>query len=498
MNTKGKFALLGLLMLAVGMLYAIVQSVIAMSGHPRTLFGPPVGAGAMETGGANAIGELLAGHAGNKPHLDAEAAREAQRALEKKPAELPAEPKLVQPESLPQGFILVVEDSAQMASQSSPIYLAGSFNNWNPGDKDWKLTPGSDLKWRFDVAQPESWKKGEGSPLEFKFTRGSWELEELNADLSAPKNRNFPKVDASKLKPGEKPVITMVVAKWGDQRPSVKERQAADPYAPISVQGTLKRLQVLGGGGGAEGADRDCLVWLPAGYDAPENATRVYPVLYLHDAQNLFAKPATAPAEWQVDETATRLIASGACEPFVVVGLPHAGAARLSEYLNVPAIPSVTPGGDKYVEWLVAEVLPRVQHAFRVESRPERVAIGGSSLGATIALRAATIHPEAFGMVLLESPPLRTGSAVAWDQWTTSIATWPKRAYVGIGAAETGDKSDKAAVNQAYVDAAKALDSRMTLAGVEQVFVVGEHAEHTEAAWAARLPKALQFLFPKR
>src|SRR3954462_1648516 len=72
---------------------------------------PPVGAGAGQTGGANAIGEYLA-HGSAKPR--------------------PAPGTMVPPESLAQGFTLLVTDETKLAGPASPMYLAGNVNNWNP------------------------------------------------------------------------------------------------------------------------------------------------------------------------------------------------------------------------------------------------------------------------------------------------------------------------------------------------------------------------------
>src|SRR5215469_16896369 len=67
-------------------------------------------------------------------------------------------------------------------------------------------------------------------------------------------------------------------------------------------------------------------VWLPPGYDNRENASQRYPVLYLNDGQNLF-EPSTsfAGVEWQVDETAERLIRQGQVPPMIIVGIDHGG-----------------------------------------------------------------------------------------------------------------------------------------------------------------------------
>lgn len=479
----------------IGPLAAVVLLVLVIALRDPSsirMVAPAVGAGAGNTGGANAIGEYLAGH---KATHNANA--------------VPDEPNLVQPESLPQGFILVVEDKARRATQSSPIYLASNlYSNWNPGAKDSMLTAQSDMKWRLELAQPDAWKDGKTGPaLAFKFTRGSWELEELNDDLSKPGNRTLPKIDASKLKPGEKPLIEMSVAKWGDMAAGYKPNAGDEPYVPLKVTGDVRRLQIIGGAGGAEAQSRECLVWLPPGYDDPANASTKYPVLYLHDAQNLFAKHDGIPAEWGADETAAKLIADKKTPPFIIVGIPHGGKARLSEFLPVDAIPGAArPAGEQFVQFLLTQIKPRVERAFRVETDPKKVAIGGSSLGAAIALAAAIEHPDQFGLVLAESLPLETGKADAWRAWfdgalarrTADKKGLPARVYFGFGGHEYGKDPSAKDVNDRYAKDIAGFESRLIAAGVPKDAVhvtLDEEAEHTEGAWAARLPGALTFLF---
>jgi len=224
-----------------------------------------------------------------------------------------------------------------------------------------------------------------------------------------------------------------------------------------------------------------------------------YPVLYLHDGQNLFEKPAAAPGEWGVDETAMALVTRGAMRPAIIVGIPHSGEGRLSEYLPVEAVEGVKPEGARHVAWLLEEVMPRVERAFRVKTGPESTGIGGSSLGAVISLYAATKHPDRFGLLLAESLPLRTGRVEAWDGFLNGVTAWPRRVYLGMGGSETGADASQTERNKGYVDAVRALDARLQSAGLgadRRLLVIEPGATHTETAWAKRLPAALTFLFP--
>lgn len=455
----------------------------------------PVGAGWGATGGANGIGELIAGNTGRGTVAVREGAplpRAAATAAAA--AETAGEPKMVQPESLPQGFILVVLDKSGTSNPNSPIHIAGSFNNWNPGDGAYKLTAQSDMRWRIQMPQPSG-----GAPIEFKFTRGAWDKCEIAGDMADISNRKLAPIDISGLREGELPKIELTVEKWSDMRGDQASNQSLDPYRTIQATGTLKRVQVDGGAGTSLGVQRDLLVWLPPGYEAAENARKTYPVLYLHDGQNVFEKLATTPGEWNADETAARLIKEGKIEPLIIVGIPHSGAGRISEYLPVSVIKDVKPQAMRHVAWLVNHVKPRVERAFRVDTRRERTAIGGSSLGAVIALEAFREHPEAFGMVLAESIPLRTGAQVQWEQWLGTFTKWPDKVFMGMGGREALGLADAGAGENKYVTAVKDLNDRMSKAGVSEDrrrLVIDPAAEHNEAAWSKRLPEALEFLFP--
>jgi enterochelin esterase-like enzyme len=474
---------------------------------------PAVGAGAGRTGGANAIGEMLYGRTATGEARETKAAA-AVEVTSAKASDAQAEPNMVKPESLPQGFIIVVEDKAKLATQASPIYLAGSFNGWVAGDLKHRLTPQSDMKWRIEMPTHTG-----GGEFNFKFTRGSWELEELQEDMTPPTNRKLPLIDASKLKPGEKPILEFSVPKWGDQREGFQQREAANPYNPMQITGTHRRVQVSGApsfvppnpaeapGAAAGsiatpvGAQRELIVWLPANYDQAAAAGKKFPVLFLHDGQNLFAEHPGVKSEWGVDEAATALIASGKVEPLVIVGIPHAGAGRLREYLPARIggrLEQAEPAGDAYVAWLAEEIVPKIRSLFAVETDPSRVAIGGSSLGAVIALHAVDKHPELFGVALLESPALRAGSPESWQSWLNGVQHWPKKAFVGVGTKELENQDDGSPENKAYVDASTDLEQRLKKSGAATKLVVDSGAVHNEGAWKKRFPGALEYLFPAK
>src|SRR5579864_7636050 len=102
-------------------------------------------------------------------------------------------------------------------------------------------------------------------------------------------------------------------------------------------------------------------VWLPPRYDAPGTDTRQYPVLYLNDGQNLFDRAtAFGGVEWQVDETADRLIRQEVIPPLIIVGIHNAQSDRIREYLPYRSFnpPVMRPRGKRYPDFVMNEVMP--------------------------------------------------------------------------------------------------------------------------------------------
>jgi predicted alpha/beta superfamily hydrolase len=398
----------------------------------------------------------------------------------------------VSPETLPQGFVVIVTDANKQASASRPIYWASGKNSWNPGDNDYQLSPRSDGRWQIVFEGGEL-----GENVEFKFTLGGWGSVETDPDGQDIPNRTFPDVDVESFKAGEKPVIELTVPRF---RVGGEGHRIAPEYRPLEVTGTVRRLQVAGGAGSAAGQMRDLLVWLPPHYD--QHASESYPVLYMMDGQNLYQKHEGVPAEWGMDETATSLIAGGEVRPFIVVGVPHGGASRMEEYMpgsseSGKSFYGRTPAGDDHIAWMAREVMPRVERAFRVKTGPGNTAIGGSSAGGLIALHAGLTRPDLFGMVLAESPALQL-DAMDLDMVENAKASprVPARVYIGMGGTEHLPGSgfyDTGTMR--HTKAAKALEVALRNRSAVHLEIVTD-AAHNEQAWADRLPVALRHLFP--
>jgi predicted alpha/beta superfamily hydrolase len=237
-------------------------------------------------------------------------------------------------------------------------------------------------------------------------------------------------------------------------------------------------------------------VWLPRGYDDEENAGRHYPVLYLNDGQNLFeAATSFTGVEWQVDETAERLIGEGAVPPMIIVGIDNAGKDRIREYMPHRSMNPMMlrVQGRHYPDFLMKEVMPFVGRNYRVATGPENTGLGGSSLGALIALYTVMVRPGEIGRLLVESPSLWASARQAIRE-SRSVRIWPERVFLGVGTAEAGSGERSRTVVDDVRELAAIL-RRAVLSEKRLRLMIKDGAGHNETAWAGRFPEALRFLF---
>lgn len=232
------------------------------------------------------------------------------------------------------------------------------------------------------------------------------------------------------------------------------------------------------------GNERTLRVWLPPGYAA--NPGKRYPVLYMHDGQNLFDPKTAYSTEWHIDEVADRLAAQGAMREVIVVGVDNT-PDRVVEYTE--CCDSRWGGGkvDGYAAFLAETVKPLIDARYRTQPGREHTAVMGSSMGGIASVAIAQRYPRLFGMA-------GTLSGSFW--WNNGglignvPAGLPVRFYIDAGTALDGVEETRAFH--------AALLARGYRDGKDMLYHEDVGGVHNEQAWASRVHRALTWFFPAR
>lgn len=231
------------------------------------------------------------------------------------------------------------------------------------------------------------------------------------------------------------------------------------------------------------GRSRTLRLCLPPSYaSAPQ---RRYPVIYMHDGQNLFDAATSYAGEWGVDETLAALARDTGFEA-LVVGIDNGGEKRNAEMAPVEHPLIGKAEGPAYLDFIAKTVKPFIDAGWR--TRPERAhtALIGSSMGALISHAALLSHGEVFGRYGLFSPSYWAAPQL-FDATAAAQLPADTRVYLYCGGREGGGMADD--TRRMHRLLARQLPA-------EQLALnIAEQAQHNEAAWRAELPAALKTLF---
>ena len=243
---------------------------------------------------------------------------------------------------------------------------------------------------------------------------------------------------------------------------------------------------------------RDVMVYLPPQYFDPAcNEDARFPVLYLHDGQNLFdGKTSYIPGRtWRADTTADELTLAGEMEPVILVGVANTGLRRMAEYTPTRDFKMGGGEGRTYGRLLMEELKPFIDETFRTKPAAEYTALGGSSLGGLISLYLGLENPSVFGRLAVMSPSLW------WDhrsifQFFHGTEVRPEfkilKIWMDMGTAEgVRHVRDADLLYQMLVE-------RGWQTGTNLMYEKVEGAVHDENAWADRFGDVLRFLFAPR
>lgn len=333
------------------------------------------------------------------------------------------------------------------------VYITGGIEplgNWDPAKV--KMTYRGDHTWAKEIiiSAPAS--------IEYKYTLGSWEREGANANGLALANLVATISKDTTIKDS-----ILFWTKGGRQR--VNQGQ---------ITGTVKYHRGLKGDGIA---NRDVIVWLPPGYASAK--TKRYPVLYMHDGQNIF-DPVTSSfgVDWSIDETADNLIKKHTISPLIIVGIYNT-ADRMQEY---------TPGekGTAYMNFVLNTVKPLIDSSYRTMPDRAHTMVGGSSAGGLISFMLTWEHPNVFSKAICMSPAFKFRD---FDYVKVVRETKGKKdVFFYLDNGGVGLESQLQPGIDEMISQLKAEGYRE---GRDFVFVKDPAAKHFEADWAKRFPRAL-------
>ncbi|WP_422355956.1 alpha/beta hydrolase [Roseivirga pacifica] len=228
--------------------------------------------------------------------------------------------------------------------------------------------------------------------------------------------------------------------------------------------------------------NRQIRVYLPPEY---EGSAKSYPVLYMHDGQNLFDNATSFVGEWGVDEILDSLYYSAGLE-LIVVGVDNGGANRIHELTAWNHEKYGKAEGQAYMSFIVSTIKPYVDEHYRTKPGRSNTAIMGSSLGGLITHYAVFQYPEVFSKAGILSPSYWWGEG-PFEQVQEQALPNNTRLYLLMGGKE-GDEMLSSFNRMVDLMKAQGLSKNVTSK-------VNPEGEHNEQFWNTEFATAVMWLF---
>ncbi|MFK7935859.1 MAG: alpha/beta hydrolase [Saprospiraceae bacterium] len=340
-----------------------------------------------------------------------------------------------------------------------PVYVVGNFNEWKECDEQHQMEKIGAGKYQFIFSKGRKLP----SPLLYKYTRGEWADEELDAFGNTRSNRKL--LTSIRIQQDRVP-------RWRDSGLEYKPK-----YLPqiriISEEFEIPQLVKT----------RRIAALLPYNYDKTDKR---YPVLYLQDGQNLFDDYAPF-GSWGVDKKLAILQEQGMGD-MIIISIDHAESERLEEF--TPSIKTKLGVGEgkKYVAFLRDTLKPFVDKTFRTIPDREHTGIGGSSMGGLISIYAGLISPEVYDKLMIFSPALWVINKIPFSRFDYKNPHGA-RVYLYAG----GKESEMMIPNVERFKEAYLKHSGNS--EVEFELAIDAEGLHNEARWGQEFPQAIKWLF---
>lgn len=362
--------------------------------------------------------------------------------------------KIVEPEL---NIVLRTDDDQE--NDLRPVFIVGNFNNWETKDYAFQMEKvGKGIyhfKFPYDFKFPEE--------LVYKFTRGDWSEVEIDKYGNRTNNRICKKHNGVKKEH---------VSKWRQNWLPFREK-----YLPkvqlISEEFEIPQL------------NKTRKIWALLPHNYSESAEN-YPVLYLHDAQNLFNENA-AYGNWEIDKKLA-VMTEYNIGNIIIIAIEHGEKERIEEY-NVGNTVLGNGQGKKYIRFITDTLKPFIDSKYRTLPEREHTGIGGSSMGGLVSIFSGIMYPEVYGKLMIFSPSL----------WVV-----PK---INLSFLDLEEHQNTRVYLYAGEDESETMVKRITKFknrlikkgdGTNKIVLklsINPEGKHNEVYWSSEFPKAIEWLF---
>ena len=341
-------------------------------------------------------------------------------------------------------------------ADGSAVYAAGSFNGWNPQDEQYRFNRDGKGNYFLDL-------KLEPGVYEYKITRGGWDKVECEANGTGTGNRRI-------TVPVENSKLAIAVAEWADRFPA--KPRASTNSKQVQVIDTAFWIPQLK-------RTRRISVYLPESYGTGHE--KKYPVLYMHDGQNLFDDATSFSGEWGVDE----FFDSTALPKAIVVAIDHGDGKRLNEYNPYDNARFGKGEGDAYADFIVKTLKPYIDKHYRTIKNAANTFISGSSMGGLISFYTILKYPKTFGGAGIFSPSFWITGAKIDESIKAKGEKFKGKLYFYCGKLE-GDNM--------VTDMLKVFERMAAVSKAKMTTVIRDDGKHSEASWRKEFPLFYQWI----
>lgn len=360
---------------------------------------------------------------------------------------------------------IIIDELPEDTPKDASLFISGDFEGWSGGHKDYQL---QQVNGQYQITLPKTEQR-----ILYKFTLGNWETSESTNTGEKIDNRIYKFTEPNDT-------IHVKIAGWSHLFDAKQVSTASKNVSIISETFHIPQLN----------RERRVWIYLPPDYNTSKQD---YPVVYMHDGQNIFDATTSGYGEWNVDETLDKLFKENL--KLIIVGVDNGTSKRLDEYS--PWVNNKYGGGEgeAYVNFIVNTLKPYIDTNYNTKKDRNNTAIFGSSMGGLISHYAALKYPKVFGKVGVYSPAFWFAPEV--NEFTNKHANLQNTKMYFLAGGKEGENAGYNEISQTVTDMNSIISILKNNGFPEkniQSKVVPE-GKHNEALWSNNFAEAITWLF---